>query len=97
MSAPLKESILSSLKPAKLSISFERSLKRVLRNWAETQAPPAGSRAQLLRMAGDVQMQAGEERLFFSRSNAVYEPRPSEIFSLLYAPHMSYVSAWINF
>ncbi len=79
-------------------LSVERSLSRMLTNWAARQRPPLGSRANLLQMAGDLQNQRikGNFSLNGYRDRKAIQA-PNEIFTLLYAPHMSIVAAWINF
>jgi hypothetical protein len=81
-----------------MSLSFERSLTRVLRNWSDKQKPVIGVRAQILRQANELKVEAAKSRYVVSEyKGSSHHLRASQLFSLLYAPHMTLVSTWINF
>lgn len=81
-----------------MSLTFERSLTRVLRNWSGKQKPAPSIRALMLRRAGELKAEATNSRFAVSEyKGSSHHHRPTEIFSLLYAPHMTLVSAWLNF
>ena len=81
-----------------MPLSFERSLTRVLRNWSDKQKPAMGVRAQILRQANELQIEAAKSRFAVSEyKGSSHHLRPSQLFSLLYAPHMTLVSTWLNF
>jgi len=69
-----------------------------MRNWAGMQSPAIGTRAHIIRRAGDMQTRGKNGPLFLSGyKGSSHHHQPSELFSLLYAPQMTLVSAWINF
>jgi hypothetical protein len=52
----------------------------------------------MLRRAGELKAEATNSRFAVSEyKGSSHHHRPTEIFSLLYAPHMTLVSAWLNF
>jgi hypothetical protein len=78
------------------TVSFERSLAHVLKNWAVRQLPPQGARARLLRTAEEIQRRQLNSIIRFSLWSD-RDRRQAELRSLFYAPQMSFFGAWINF
>lgn len=88
---------MNSPKNDPLQVTFERTLGRMLKNWSQRNAPPREGRALLMVKAGEIQARRvkGLQGLLHHRDYIDGQPR--EMFSLFYAPQMSYVIAWINF